>query len=194
MTKTSLRMQFLLQRETISEEDRKRKSEAIRKQISILPEFQSAKTILLFFPFRGEPDIFTLLHEFPKKTYALPYISPKDHLLIPKKVETLETLISGKYGILCPSESAEEMPNDSFDLLFIPAIAVDANTGFRIGFGKGYYDRFLHNISGIKLAPCFESSILTNSVHHFDAHDIPMDRVVTEKKTYQIAPKEKYSL
>lgn len=106
--------------------------------------------------------------------------------MIAKWIETPTLLSPGRYGIPSPLDSAPEIPKIRFDCVFVPAIAVNEKTGYRIGFGKGYYDQFLQNISATKIIPCFERNLLREEECSFEKHDIPADIIVTEKAIYRI--------
>lgn len=67
LQKNDIRARFLAKREKVSSEEQKQKSKAVRQWISELPEFRNAHTVLLFFPFRGEADVFLFWRNSQKK-------------------------------------------------------------------------------------------------------------------------------
>lgn len=82
------------------------------------------------------------------------------------------------YGIKEPKYSA--VPNDKIDCAIIPGIAFDKK-GNRIGFGKGYYDKFLcENKTVCKIALCYEFQLVESIPAH--SYDIPMDFIITENR------------
>lgn len=103
-----------------------------------------------------------------------------------KKFDCLEV---GAYGILEPNSNIcrEAYPDDK-TLCIVPGLSFD-RFGRRMGFGKGYYDRFLRNFSGISVGLSYECCIRDEIPH--EAHDAVMDYVVTEKNCFLIGNKKK---
>lgn len=86
-----------------------------------------------------------------------------------------------KYGISEPVPINSDKPC-VVDCAIVPGVAFDKNCN-RIGFGSGYYDKFLsENSLTYKIGICFEFQVVDNA--YSDEHDIPMDMVVTEKNIY----------
>jgi len=66
------------------------------------------------------------------------------------------------------------------DVVIVPGIAYD-NRLHRVGFGGGYYDRYLASTGAIKIGVCFDSQIVSSAFA--DSHDVAMDLVITEKRS-----------
>ena len=116
-----------------------------------------------------------------EKNWYLPKIKNNDLFVCPY---SSTKLIENKYNILEPT--TKHIENISIlDMVIIPCIAADKN-GYRIGYGKGYYDRFLSylNKDVIKVIFCYSDLLLDNVFP--EAHDIKADIVVTDKKIYKI--------
>ena len=71
---------------------------------------------------------------------------------------------------------------EEIDLVVVPGIAFDRR-GHRIGFGGGFYDRFLANVQVVKVGLCYDDLILQEIPN--EPHDVPMDIVVAQTATYQ---------
>lgn len=98
----------------------------------------------------------------------------------------VEWLKKGNKKIYFPRIHGESLSFDSFhplDLIVVPGIAFDKR-GYRIGFGKGYYDRFLSDYTGIKVGFAYDFQVLESIPH--ESWDIAMNYIVTEKKVYRI--------
>ena len=81
---------------------------------------------------------------------------------------------------IAPTKKGSVFPTKIYDVIIIPCIAADT-TGHRIGYGGGWYDRFLHQqTNAIKIVLCYESCLLKAIPH--ESHDIQADYVVTEKR------------
>ncbi len=141
-----------------------------------LPEFTKARKVALFVPLKGEPDISSL---FPivarEKELILPKVSGKELLLL--RVDYPLKLIRGSFGVYEPAEGQEIKPEE-VDFILVPGVVFDLR-GFRIGFGKGYYDRLLREIRGLKVGVAFSFQVLGSIPH--DPWDVPVDVLITEK-------------
>lgn len=147
-------------------------SNVIQNKVLSLDKFRDAKIVGAYHPIGSEVDTrkileFTLKH----KILALPKV---DKEIVFRRVDSLNSLVRGRYNIMEPSGEMIEP-----DLVLVPAIAFDRE-GYRIGYGKGYYDIYLskHDIFSIGLAYDFQ---VLNSIPH-DDHDVRVKMVVTDKK------------
>ena len=116
------------------------------------PQLQSARTILFFAPLPGELDLWPLLEESVRagKTVALPWFDAPTQTYRARGVENpAGEMVTGKFGVREPASSCPEIPSDKFDLVLVPGVAFDLS-GNRLGRGKGFYDRLLVKISGVK--------------------------------------------
>jgi len=138
-TKVSLRRQLLRQRESMSKEIWQAKSERLCNLLQQCPWFQASTTILAYFPHRFEPDLSPL---FQLKDYQWGFPRSLEDSLAWHAWQPGESLSSGSYGILEPLPSSQQVSPKDVDLILVPAIACDL-AGYRLGYGKGYYDRLL---------------------------------------------------
>ena len=148
----------------------------------VMPLFKDAKTVMCYLSAFNEPDTFEIISLLLSqgKRVVVPVTDTNACTITPSYLTSLDGLRSGSYGIAEPSEYAPADAAD-IDISVIPGIAFD-RSGMRIGFGKGYYDRFLSEFRGLKLGLCYEFQ-LYDSVPH-DRHDIPMDIIITEGNIY----------
>ena len=94
-------------------------------------------------------------------------------------INSFDDLSPGAYGILEPSAGEPTMSFEPASLCIVPALSYDEK-GNRLGFGKGYYDRFLSGFKGIKTGICYELSLCETLPA--DDHDIRVDNIVTEDR------------
>jgi 5-formyltetrahydrofolate cyclo-ligase len=87
-----------------------------------------------------------------------------------------DEITTDKFGVIVPKNYSVM---DTPDVVFIPLIACDKNKN-RIGFGKGYYDKFLQNRNCIKVGICYDFQVVANITPN--ATDIPLDIIVTESE------------
>ena len=83
---------------------------------------------------------------------------------------------------VAPTKKGSVFPTKTYDVIIIPCIAADT-AGHRIGYGGGWYDRFLHQqTEAIKIVLCYESCLLKSIP--YESHDIQADYIVTEKRAF----------
>ncbi|MBE3555740.1 MAG: 5-formyltetrahydrofolate cyclo-ligase [Firmicutes bacterium] len=91
-----------------------------------------------------------------------------------------KTLRRGRFGIREPAvATGKTVPATQVDCFIVPGLAFDRQ-GFRMGYGKGYFDRLLAGVSGFKIGLCFAFQ-LTDALPH-DPWDVPLSAVVTDKE------------
>lgn len=99
-------------------------------------------------------------------------------------ITSLDDLASGYFGISEPKEYCEKLCYFDDAICVVPGICFDKN-GYRIGYGKGFYDRFLVENSGIlTIGFCYEKFIIDSIF--YDANDVSVDFLLTEKKLLKL--------
>ncbi len=177
-SKEGLRKELLKAREALDPIERRRCSELIVQNILSLPEFERAEKVLLFYPVRGEPDISPLFEEVLKKgaELFLPRVAGGE--LEPVRVEDISALRPGKYRIPEPV-SGEVVDPEEINFVAVPGVAFDRE-GYRIGFGKGYYDKLLRKVSAPKVGVAYSFQVLDYVPR--EEWDEPVDLIATEKE------------
>jgi 5-formyltetrahydrofolate cyclo-ligase len=158
----------------LSPDEKECLSEAIFLKIEQLPEFKKAKNILLF---RSLPDEVMTNAFFDKwskhKCLLLPVINGDELEL--RYYEGDEYLKTGSFGVQEPQGKLFTEWND-IDMILVPGMAFDRNRN-RLGRGKGYYDKLLPKLSGIKIGICFPCQLVDDVPCR--EWDVKMDKVVT---------------
>lgn len=140
------------------------------------PHFNNANVIFCYVSFENEISTLDLIEEtLLTKRVVVPYCIDKDGNMICVEIKSMAELKEGSYGILEPC-SPIEFDKTKIDLCIVPGLAFDSDGG-RIGFGKGYYDRFLSGIEAYKIGICHKELFFENIPK--DDFDILMDEVVT---------------
>ncbi len=117
------------------------------------------------------------------KKVALPKCVDKEGNMKFYFINSLEDLSVGMYGIMEPSD---KFPADIFgenSVCVVPGLSFD-NYGFRLGYGKGYYDRFLNSFSGIAVGFCYDECIA--ELLPRNEFDKKVDYIITNKKIYDL--------
>ncbi|HEY4058127.1 MAG TPA: 5-formyltetrahydrofolate cyclo-ligase [Kofleriaceae bacterium] len=96
----------------------------------------------------------------------------------------VEALVLGTFGLREPAAAVRAEPLDSIDVFVVPGVAFDRSGG-RLGWGRGYYDATLASARGARMGLAFECQLVDEVAH--EAHDIPMNLIVTEVATRVVA-------
>ena len=147
MLKAEIRRTFLARRRALPEAEVQRRSTLISQQF--FQQFPVAEWVWLHvflpIPQQHEPDTWRIIHriwaEFPQVQLAVPVVQADGQSLRHYHLTPQTVLIPNRWGIPEPAEAAE-MPPSRFDAVLVPLLACD-QAGHRVGYGKGFYDRFL---------------------------------------------------
>lgn len=118
------------------------------------------------------------------KRVAVPVVMPGTKMLAHALIDGLDQLVVGPWGLAQPDPAAATwLPAAArIDLVVVPGLAFDRR-GQRIGWGGGYYDRFLAQIQAVKIGLCYDELVL--DCIPGEPHDVPVDMVVAETTIYQ---------
>lgn len=179
MEKSVLRQKMLKQRLSMNADEIACFSKQISERLMALQVVQDAVCLMAFYPHKNEPDLQEVINaclDMDKKV-SLPYVLKDGHMLAVDYHEN-SVMKNNIYGI---PEPVRDMDSEQqmLDVVFVPGIVFDESLN-RMGFGKGYFDRFLVKTDAVKIGVCYESNIVDKIPT--DAHDIKMDIIVTEKR------------
>lgn len=187
MEKKEIRKRCLEARQGLSQEDVARESEAVAHRLRTLPAFETARVILCYVSSKdNEVDTHLLIGRLirDKKRVLVPVAKPKG-ALVWSELHGLEELAPGRFGILEPRAEClriVEPPQDG--VVIVPGIAFSTDCR-RIGYGGGYFDRFLATYPGLSIGLAFDVQIADDWVS--EPHDVPLNFVVTESRIYSRA-------
>lgn len=180
--KETIRREVLSRRNGLDPETVNLKSESIKDLFLTTHEFAASRFALFYAAMKGEVQTVKAVAEAVArgKRVALPKVEHNELRVF--EVKSYHDTREGAFGILEPVEGKSvEIDPVCLDLIVVPGVAFDEKGG-RIGFGKGFYDRFLRSLS--RKSPfvglAFEFQIVEKAVVTED--DIPMDFVITEKR------------
>lgn len=184
LTKAELRSAALLRRGALDEKYRSyAESKALLHLVST-EEFSCADKILLYFPVKSEADplpIFEIAKEQDKKI-AFPKCNKNDLTMKFFEVCSRNDLIPGAYNIPEPNGDTGELSCDERTLCIVPALLYSRD-GHRLGWGKGYYDRFLADFDGITVGFTYDAFVVDELP--CTEHDVALDMIITEKGVYR---------
>jgi len=161
-------------------------SEKVQEQVLHSPLFQEARSIAIYSPYRGEVETGLLFEQAQAegKQITYPYIASEGHALLFYGIDSLEQLTQSSWGPLAPdlALSLQKVGMEEIDLMLIPALAYDLS-GWRLGRGKGFYDRTLKGFKGIRLGIAYDFQRVS-AVPHQEG-DEPVQWLATETGFYQ---------
>ena len=139
-----------------------------------------ADTVLLFYPIKNEPELLCITDKLRARgiTVGFPISVTKTLTLDFRAVNDLSDMSLGAYGICEPRQSDPIIKANEHTLCAVPALAFDRR-GFRLGYGKGYYDRFLSEFAEKSIGLCY-SRLLCDALPT-DEHDCSVDEVFCEE-------------
>ncbi len=177
--KQELRQKCLAKRFGFGEAFIREKSVEICRLLSGTEEIRRARTVLLYYPIKNELSVLHLVDTLRAegKRIGFPVCLKAQRRLIFREISSLEALKVGSYGIPEPNESYKELIPDESTLCIVPGAAFSRG-GSRLGYGAGYYDRFLSDFEGISVGiTC--SELLFDSLPS-EPHDALLDMIITE--------------
>ena len=180
--KRSLREKYKKIRAAIPDEERAAKNAAIAERFLRLHQYQSCRTLLIYVSIGTEADTLELIRSAlaDGKRVAVPKSYPQTRQMRFFSINSADELSPGVYGVPEPDETLCEQITD-FDrcLCVVPALTYDLQ-GYRMGYGKGYYDRFLNDFTGYTVGITF-SECLSRYLPR-GRFDAAVDLIVTDKR------------
>jgi len=173
--KARLRKQFLDARDALSLDFIKITTKQIQDNLRKIDFFRSAKSIGAYYSIGSEVHTQDILQEILNagKQLSLPKVVKND--LVFKKITSFSELEPGNFSVMEPKDRCEDVKD--LDVIIVPAIALTRD-GFRLGYGFGYYDKFLHGKKLKTIALSYAKQIIKSFPR--DDHDIKMNCIVTE--------------
>ncbi len=170
-------------RRAVLDAERKREIDCrIMRNVLRLREYAAAETVLVYVSLPSEIDTCGLIRQClaDGKRVAVPRCINGSRDMEFHYIDGLEALKPGSFGVPEPDASLPmfERTKDSKSLMIIPALAADLY-GFRLGYGKGYYDRYLSGFEGATAILCYSDDIV-GRLHH-GRFDRPAGVVVTDE-------------
>ncbi len=187
----TLRQQILNKRDKLPATTRATASKLILQNLWQIPATKEAATIMLYVNFRSEVETMDLFKQCRTQNIrtAAPLTLTRDHRLVPYLITRPDDdLIPGYCQIPEPdSKKLSAIAPDKLDIVLIPGSVFDRQGG-RLGYGGGYYDRFLANQApqALRIGLAYETQVV-NKVPTM-AHDIPLQYLITEKEITRIHP------
>jgi 5-formyltetrahydrofolate cyclo-ligase len=178
--KRRIRSQVLLGRDATPPTVRQETGERVAARFLALPEVQRARRIMLYSSFGSEVPTAPLIERLHERgvAVALPRIEEAD--LVPVSYAPGDPTTTTSFGAEEPVGGVALDPS-SIDVVAVPGVAFDRD-GRRIGYGRGYYDRFLRGSPAFTVGLTFALQVLDDDLPA-GSFDLPVDAIVTEDET-----------
>ena len=168
-------------REALTSKERTRLSQRIVDFTAHWMQREGFDSVMLYLSMRSEVETTGLLEELLNsgKQVCAPVVDTERLELIPRQIQNLKTeLVRHSYGMLEPNETCPIFPTEHLQLIVVPGIAFDRN-GYRLGYGKGFYDRFLTKCSyAVAVGLAYEIQLVENTFPQ--TWDVPVQHIFTE--------------
>ena len=176
--KSELRKQVLQEMKALPREQKQFIDQALTERLLQHPFYQEAKVIASYLSFSHEFQTQELIEQALKdgKKVLIPKTYPKGHMEF--VVYDPQQLVKTSFGLLEPQGDLEVVDVSQIDLIHVPGLAFTTE-GYRIGYGGGYYDRYLEHFSGHTL-----STVYPCQIRDFipEDHDIPVQEVLVDER------------
>ena len=176
--KAELRKQVLQEMKAISQEQKQFIDQALTERLLHHPFYQEAKVIASYLSFPHEFLTQELIEQALKdgKKVLIPKTYPKGRMDF--VVYDSQQLVKTSFGLLEPQGELEVVEASQIDLIHVPGLAFTMK-GYRIGYGGGYYDRYLEHFSGHTLSTIYPCQIRDFIL---EDHDIPVQEVLIDER------------
>jgi 5-formyltetrahydrofolate cyclo-ligase len=178
--KRRIRRAVLAARDRVPPGERSALAELVVERFLALPEVTRARAVMVFWSFGSEVPTAGLIERLHAREalVALPRIERSD--LVAVTYAPGDPTRTTSFGAEEPV-AGEVLPSTSLDVVAVPGVAFD-RTGRRIGYGGGFYDRFLRTVDAFRVAPAFGLQVLDEALPG-GGFDLPVDAIVTESET-----------
>ncbi|MBE6761165.1 MAG: 5-formyltetrahydrofolate cyclo-ligase [Ruminococcaceae bacterium] len=178
--KIELREQCRNRRKNLNVEQKNEMDCSIAENVRRLYQYRSAKVIMVYVSTSIEVDTFKIIENalMDGKQVAVPRCIPQTRQMEFHYITSVEQLAPGSFSVLEPPEHYPIVSDFTGALMLVPGFMFDC-FGFRLGYGKGYYDRYLSRYNGAAVGLCYSEELRAH-MHH-GRYDRAVDAVVSEK-------------
>jgi len=183
--KNDIREKYKALKASISDNEKEAFDQAVFKHFTNSLSYRHCKSIVIYVSRADEVKTTTIIQKALEdgKTIAVPKCMPTNLSMDFFEIKSLDDLEKGTYGILEPNTLCKKVDALNFQLCIVPAVCFDLE-GFRIGFGKGYYDRFLEKFTGVKMGLTY-SCLITKKLPR-GRFDQKIEIIISEKGVSRI--------
>ncbi len=182
--KRALRQEYRARRKALSPEEKAARDTAICTRFLSTATYRFANTLLVYAPLVDEIDIMPIVRRAftDKKTVAFPQCDTETSQMTFHIIEDEKELAIGAYGIREPRADAplyQYRETDGTAVCLIPGLLFDEN-GYRLGYGRGYYDRYLTSFGGVRVGLVYADFVVERVPR--GRYDLAAELIITEKE------------
>ncbi len=179
--KQEIRAAARQRRALIPAEQRKEMDAQIADNVRRLYQYKSAKTVLIYVSTAIEIDTIKIIENAwaDGKKVAVPRCIPGTRGMEFHYINSMSELSPGSFSVLEPDAQSPIVTDFTGCLMILPAITVDSE-GYRLGYGKGYYDRYMSQFNGFSAVLCYSSELVSRLYR--GRFDRPSSAIITEKR------------
>lgn len=183
-TKNEIRAFYKKLRQSHTNSERKAFDSAISSGFLNLDEYKSCRILLAFVSKDIEVDTKGIISRAfcDGKTIAVPKCDADNNTMSFYIINSFDDLKPGCFDIPEPKDSCEKLDINDSAVCLVPGLSFDKR-GFRVGFGGGYYDRFLSEFKEISVGVCYSDCVASELPD--DEYDCPVNILVTDNKIYR---------
>ena len=187
MEKKIVRKEISIIRNSLGKKEKEKLDNQIINNLMNTEDFKKAKSIFIYVSFGSEIDTKKIINyslEKNKKVYV-PKTDKIKKTMEAIEINNLNDLITDKWGILEPKEANYKNIGNQFDLIIVPGLAFDLE-GNRIGYGGGYYDKYISNLkyNCIKIALTYQFQVIKGIKS--EKYDIKIQKIITENGVFVV--------
>ena len=182
MNKKQLRSFYKQQRRCMDKSVKTDLDAKIAQKLLDSEMYKACDDLLVYVSFGIEVDTLEIIRQaLAEKNVYCPRCVEGTNIMEFYKVSSFADLQQGSYGILEPQTNSDTLNGFGKNALcVVPALSYDKK-GYRLGFGKGYYDRFLSGFDGVSVGICYDNCLIDELPS--DKFDICVDHLITENKS-----------
>ena len=187
MEKKRIREEIIQKRKELLPETKKEYDELIFKQLIESDMYNKSKKIFTYVSFGSEIDTIKFIKYAlnDNKEIYIPKTDKRKREMVAIRINSLDNMDVDNWGILEPKSMDKNKIGKDFDLILMPGLAFDRR-GNRVGYGGGYYDKYLSQIKeeSNKIVVAYDFQIVNNIRH--ENHDIKVNYIITNKEFIKI--------
>ncbi len=178
--KQNLRDGVKQQRRDMSAEEKAALDSGVLANVKKMREYQRCSTVFVYVSTPIEVDTRKIIEMAwaDNKRVAVPRCIPETRQMTFHYINSFKELSAGTFSVLEPSSDAPIADNYDKSIMLVPALVID-KYGYRLGYGKGYYDRYISKYNGLTVGLCYLNNI-KNRLYH-GRFDKKLDYIITEK-------------
>ena len=184
--KKKIRKDVLSLRNALPKTELEAMSRSICSRFTRLPVVKDCSAVMIFLSFGSEINTDYLIEWLwrQKKTVLVPLCKPETREMDIIPITTFDDLEPGYFGIREPKKDFRPpVAKEIIDMVVVPAVAFD-RCGYRVGYGGGYYDRFLVGMDVPRIGLAFSCQIIPEAP--VDEYDLAVQGIVTEKEYWSV--------